>query len=102
MEHVNQNITVEQAALRHSEKHTKTHFELQRTVVESLNISFQAGALWQKEQDKELYDALKKTLMIIDNTFNNHSFYQLSEITANEGNNNWLLRARNAINKYNS
>lgn len=52
-------LTLEQAALLHANKAINSHRESRRSFTDSLNISFQAGAEWQKEQDKQLLILLK-------------------------------------------
>lgn len=47
-------LTLEQAAAQHARRSCVTHAELKRTCEEVDNISFQAGAEWQKEQYKGL------------------------------------------------
>jgi hypothetical protein len=47
-------LTLEQAAVIHANKAINSHRESSRSFTESLNISFQAGAEWQKGQYKRI------------------------------------------------
>ncbi len=53
-------LTLEQAAVIHANKAINSHREFNRSFTESLNISFQAGAEWQKEQYKRLIELIKE------------------------------------------
>lgn len=52
-------LTIEQAADNHSRRSCVTHVQLNRSAQEIDNISFQAGAKWQKEQYKRLFEIAK-------------------------------------------
>lgn len=57
-------LTLEQAAVSHSNKAIISHRESRRSFTESLNISFQAGAVWQKEQFQRLITLAQEAAVI--------------------------------------
>ncbi len=52
--------SLEEAAAAHSRRSCVTHVELRRTAQEIDCIAFQAGAEWQKEQLKYLFNAIQE------------------------------------------